>query len=80
MKRYTEEPGKRLTLDALDLGGVEFTWSFGDPEKMQRAALHLMKCHPHHFAVLPDSNFALAMSALAVECLRTAAAEGKIEL
>lgn len=79
MKRYTEEPGKRTTLSDVGLSGLEFTWSFGHPEKMQRAAMHLMKCHSHHFAVLPDRNFALAISSFGAECLKLAIGEGKLE-
>lgn len=80
MKRYTEEPGKRTTLSDIGLGGIEFFIHFTNAENMQVAAGHLMKCHPHHFAVLPDQNFALAMSAMGAECIKQAAIEGKIEL
>lgn len=79
MKRYEEEAGKRVTLSEVGLDGLEFTWRFQDPEKMQRAAMHLMKCHPHHFAVLPDWGYSLSMSAMAADCLRQAMAEGKLE-
>lgn len=52
------------------LGGVKCVIHFDDADAMVAAALVLMHCHPHHFAVLPDSRFGLAVSADAASCLQ----------
>lgn len=53
---------------------------FEDPEEMQKAALLLMRCHPHHFAVLPDFSFGLCVSDRAASCIERAVLDGKIKL
>lgn len=80
MKRYKEEPGKRLTLGSIGLGGVAYTVHFDHSDKMIRAANHLMKCHPHHFAVVPNHRYGLVVSEMGAQCLKKAVKEGKIVL
>lgn len=79
MKRYEDEAGKRMTLDMLHLGGVEVVMHFGDPERMIQAANYLMRCHAHHFAVLPDYTFGLAVSERGIKCLQEAIKRGDLE-
>lgn len=72
----TEEHLKPESLEPRDLmmmglGGAKLAVTFGDPEDIRHAAMKLMLCHNHHFAVVGE-GMTLVMSHLAVECLRRA--------
>ena len=58
------------TWEALGLGGAHYRLNFPARGRAQRAVQHLMRCHPHHFAVVGD-GVSVVMSELAVECLRS---------
>lgn len=62
---------------AGELNKIESMVGFDSLEDMQKAACHLLQCHRHHFAVLPDSGYKLAVSADAMECLKLALATGR---
>lgn len=52
------------------LGGATKYVHFYDVTAMVAAAEALLRCHPHHFAVLADENTTLVVSPGALECLR----------
>lgn len=80
MNGTESEKAPAYEIMALGLSGVEFIVSFGDPTALIKAANYLMNCHPHHFAVLPDNHFALAVSKHGALCLKTAVKNGKLSL
>lgn len=72
MNVYEHSDIKRWVIG--ELSKLSTMAGFDSSEDMAKAVHHLLACHQHHFVVLPDPGFKIAVSEMAMECLRNALA------